>query len=51
VSSNRLRKFLKALGVSPAFEDYGINNNDLKKLKVSLENSQRVDNSFVKIKW
>lgn len=49
LSSNKLRSLLKKLNVSTEFEDYGISDNELKELKTSLQNSQRADNSLVKI--
>jgi len=49
LSSNKLRSLLKELNVSTEFEDYGISDNELKELKTSLQNSQRADNSLVKI--
>jgi len=49
LSSNKLRRFLKELEVSTVFQDYGIDNSEFKKILISLENSQRADNSLVEI--
>ena len=47
LSSNKLRDFLKALGVSTEFEDYGIDNEQLKELLALLQDNQRASNSLV----
>ena len=47
LSSSKLRSLLNELNVSTNFKDYGIGEKDLERLKVSLQNSQRADNSLV----
>lgn len=47
LSSNPLRDLLKTLNVSTDFNDYGISDEELEVLKVSLQNNQRADNSLV----
>ena len=49
LSSNKLRYILKKLDVSTEFSDYGISDNELKELKLSLQNNQRAGNSLVSI--
>jgi hypothetical protein len=49
LSSNKLRHILKELNISTEFKYYGINNEELKKLKFSLQNNQRNSNSLVKL--
>ena len=49
LSSNKLRNILKELNISTEFEDYDINNNELNKLKFSLLDNQRVNNSLITI--
>ena len=49
LSSSRLRKMLKQLNISINFVDYGIDENELEKLKASLGNNQRAGNSLVTI--
>jgi len=52
LSSNKLRNIFKELNISINFRDYGINDNDLEYLQLSLQNNQRADNSLIKdIKW
>ena len=47
LSSSKLRRLLNELNVSTNFKDYGIDDKDLERLKVSLKNSQRAGNSLV----
>jgi len=49
LSSNKLRDILKQLNISTNFIDYGINGEELKKLKTSFQNNQRTNNSLVRI--
>lgn len=49
LSSNKLRALLKDLNVSTEFSSYGINEQELKKLKDSLKNNPRAANSLVPI--
>jgi phosphonate metabolism-associated iron-containing alcohol dehydrogenase len=49
LSSNKLRDILKTLEISTEFSDYEISNNELKELKLSLQNNQRAGNSLVSI--
>jgi len=50
LSSNRLREILKELNVSTEFEVYGIDDKEMKDLKLSLQNNQRASNSIIIIK-
>jgi len=47
LSSDKMRQFLKKLGVSTDFKDYGIDDKDLEMLKASLQDNQRAGNSLV----
>lgn len=47
LDSNSLRVMLKELNVSTEFSAYGINDNELEQLKISLEGSQRTSNSLI----
>lgn len=49
LSSNKLRSILYKLEVSTKFEDYGIDDEELEKIKLSVQNNQRTGNSFVNI--
>jgi len=49
LSSSKLREILKELNISTKFSDYNISDKELEKLKLSLENNQRADNSLVKL--
>jgi len=49
LSSNKLRDILKKLNISTEFKDYGISNDELKELKLSLQNNQRSGNSLILI--
>ena len=49
LSSSKLRGLLRELKVSTEFSDYGIDNNELEKLKSTLQNNQRADNSLVSL--
>lgn len=49
LSSKGLRKLLKKLDISSEFSDYGINDDELEQLKLSLSNNQRAGNSLVSI--
>ncbi len=49
LSSNKLRMIFKNLNISTKFEDYGINEEEIESLKLSLVNSSRAGNSLVKI--
>lgn len=48
-NSNILRRLLFQLNVSTDFNDYGIDNDELEKLKFSLTNNQRAGNSLAMI--
>ncbi|MDX4028251.1 phosphonoacetaldehyde reductase [Aliarcobacter skirrowii] len=47
LSSDKLREMLKELNISTNFSDYGIDEQELKELKVSLNNNQRAGNSLI----
>ena len=47
LSSNKLRSMLKELNISTQFQDYGVSNEELIKLKLSLKSNQRAGNSLV----
>ena len=47
LDSNKLRDIFKELNISTEFKDYGISDDELKKLKLSLQNNQRANNSLV----
>ncbi len=47
LSSNKLRNMLHSVGVSTDFNDYGIDEQELKNIKNSLANNQRAGNSLV----
>jgi len=49
LSSNKLRSIFKELNISTEFKDYGVNNEELNTLKLSLQNNQRAGNSLVSI--
>lgn len=49
LSSNKLRNILKELKISTKFKDYDIGDKELIKLKASLQNNQRANNSLVKL--
>jgi len=49
LSSKKLRAILKKLNISTEFNDYGISDTEFEKLKLSLCNNQRVNNSLVTI--
>jgi phosphonate metabolism-associated iron-containing alcohol dehydrogenase len=49
LNSNKLRSILKELNVSTEFGDYGVSDEELSKLKNSLQNNQRAGNSLVKL--
>jgi phosphonate metabolism-associated iron-containing alcohol dehydrogenase len=49
LSSAKLRYIFKELNISTEFKDYEINEEELKKLKSSLQNNQRNGNSLVKL--
>ena len=49
LSSDKLRDILKELNISTNFKDYGISDKELIKLKASLQNNQRANNSLVKL--
>jgi alcohol dehydrogenase class IV len=49
LSSDKLRDILKELNISTDFKDYGIDDLELEKLKLSLQNNQRANNSLVSI--
>jgi len=49
LSSDKLRYILKELNISTEFKDYGIDEQELEKLKASLQNNQRAGNSLVNI--
>jgi phosphonate metabolism-associated iron-containing alcohol dehydrogenase len=47
LNSSKLRYILKELNISTDFQDYGVNKNELKNVKISFQNNQRSDNSLV----
>lgn len=47
LSSHTLRKMLKKLNISTKFIDYGIDSEELRQLKASLEDNQRAGNSLI----
>lgn len=49
LSSQKLRTILKELNIPTEFSDYGISDNELEKLKLSLQNNQRANNSLVEL--
>jgi len=49
LSSNKLRDILKELNISTEFKDYGLSDNELEELKLSLQNNQRANNSLVNL--
>jgi phosphonate metabolism-associated iron-containing alcohol dehydrogenase len=49
LSSKEIRKLLKELNISTEFRDYGVSEEELNELKLSLQNNQRAGNSLVKI--
>jgi len=49
LSSNKLRDILKELDISTSFLDYNISDDELNKLKLSLQSNQRANNSLVGI--
>ncbi len=49
LSSKKLRTVLEKLNVSTEFKDYGLNDEELESLKLSLQNNQRAGNSLVTI--
>lgn len=49
LSSDKLRDILKELNISTEFSDYGISDDELNDLKLSLSNNQRAGNSLVGI--
>ena len=54
LSSLNLRKMFKVLNISSKFIDYGIDEKEFEKLKASLNNNQRAQNSLIlskEIKW
>jgi alcohol dehydrogenase YqhD (iron-dependent ADH family) len=48
LSSKKLRVFFDELNVSTEFKDYGIKENELEQLYLSLQSNQRANNSLVK---
>lgn len=49
LSSSKLRAMLKKLDIPTDFESYGVTDQDLVKIKQSLQNNQRASNSLVTI--
>jgi len=49
LSSRKLRKVFKELNISTEFSDYGITDEELETLKLSLKNNLRASNSLVSI--
>ena len=49
LSSNKLRYFLKELGVSTDFKDYGIGDKEFRELKASMKNNKRAGNSLMAV--
>ena len=49
LSSDKLRTMLRELGISDKFEEYGIDDSDLEKIRLSIQNNQRAGNSLVSI--
>jgi len=47
LSSNKLKAIFKELNISIDFQDYGIDKDELNKIKLSLKNNQRANNSLV----
>jgi alcohol dehydrogenase class IV len=49
LSSEKLREMLSELNISTEFSDYGVSDDELKELKLSLQGNQRAGNSLVGI--
>ena len=49
LSSQKLRKMLKQLNISTSFNDYNIDEDEFKKIQLSLSNNDRMNNSLVHI--
>lgn len=49
ISSDKLRNVLKELNISTEFKDYGVSDKEFEELKLSLQNIQRANNSFVSL--
>jgi len=49
LSSQKLRKMLKQLNISTSFNDYNIDEEEFKKIQLSLSNNDRMNNSLVHI--
>ena len=48
LSSKKLRDILKELSISTEFKDYGMSDDELEELRLSLQYNQRAGNSLVK---
>jgi phosphonate metabolism-associated iron-containing alcohol dehydrogenase len=48
LSSKKLRDILKELSISTEFKDYGVSDDELEELRLSLQYNQRAGNSLVK---